>query len=181
MALIKCPECNESVFEKANSCPHCGYPLKPEVTPIQYELEKDQNTVSSAGAKFLWALAWLFWIGGLILAIVSSIGSGDYGRYSSSFNWQNFFTILITYAIYGGLACCVSFLLEEVHTIFQMVYTLKLVEKKKTKSDAKTQPNAHLLSTHRFSGSADRWKCSECGSMNDKDRRFCKDCGASKY
>lgn len=57
MALIKCPECNESVSEKANSCPHCGYPLKPEVTPIQYELEKDQNTVSSAGAKFLWALA----------------------------------------------------------------------------------------------------------------------------
>ena len=27
MALIKCPECNKEVSDKASSCPHCGYPL----------------------------------------------------------------------------------------------------------------------------------------------------------
>ena len=27
MALIKCPECSNSVSEKATSCPKCGYPL----------------------------------------------------------------------------------------------------------------------------------------------------------
>ena len=29
--LIKCPECELQVSDKALSCPHCGYPLKPEV------------------------------------------------------------------------------------------------------------------------------------------------------
>lgn len=28
MALIKCPECELNVSDKAISCPHCGYPLK---------------------------------------------------------------------------------------------------------------------------------------------------------
>ena len=27
MALIKCPECDLQVSDKAISCPHCGYPL----------------------------------------------------------------------------------------------------------------------------------------------------------
>ena len=28
--LIKCPECELQISDKAISCPHCGYPLKPE-------------------------------------------------------------------------------------------------------------------------------------------------------
>ena len=28
MALIKCPECESSISEKALSCPYCGYPLQ---------------------------------------------------------------------------------------------------------------------------------------------------------
>lgn len=27
MALINCPECNKQISDKANSCPHCGYPI----------------------------------------------------------------------------------------------------------------------------------------------------------
>lgn len=27
--LIKCPECELQVSDKALSCPHCGYPMKP--------------------------------------------------------------------------------------------------------------------------------------------------------
>ena len=27
MALIKCPECNREISDKAESCPHCGYPI----------------------------------------------------------------------------------------------------------------------------------------------------------
>ena len=29
--LIKCPECELQVSDKALSCPHCGYPMKPEI------------------------------------------------------------------------------------------------------------------------------------------------------
>ena len=28
MAIIKCPECNKGISDKAVSCPHCGYRLK---------------------------------------------------------------------------------------------------------------------------------------------------------
>jgi hypothetical protein len=27
MALIRCPECQRSISDKASSCPHCGFPL----------------------------------------------------------------------------------------------------------------------------------------------------------
>ena len=27
MAIIKCPECSQSVSDAANACPHCGYPI----------------------------------------------------------------------------------------------------------------------------------------------------------
>lgn len=30
MALIQCPECKKDVSSEANSCPHCGYPIKTE-------------------------------------------------------------------------------------------------------------------------------------------------------
>lgn len=33
--LIKCPECELQVSDKAVLCPHCGYPLKPEATRIR--------------------------------------------------------------------------------------------------------------------------------------------------
>ncbi len=31
MALILCPECKKEVSNEAGTCPHCGYPLKPQV------------------------------------------------------------------------------------------------------------------------------------------------------
>lgn len=29
--LVKCPECELQVSDKAPACPHCGYPMKPSV------------------------------------------------------------------------------------------------------------------------------------------------------
>ena len=34
--LEKCPECGLQVSDKAISCPHCGYPLKPEEVPKRH-------------------------------------------------------------------------------------------------------------------------------------------------
>lgn len=31
--LVKCPECELQVSDKAYACPHCGYPMKPDVQP----------------------------------------------------------------------------------------------------------------------------------------------------
>lgn len=32
MALIKCPECNQEISDKAKVCIHCGYPIKKALT-----------------------------------------------------------------------------------------------------------------------------------------------------
>ena len=33
--LIECPECQLQISNKAISCPHCGYPMKPSVQPLK--------------------------------------------------------------------------------------------------------------------------------------------------
>lgn len=35
--LIKCPECELNVSDKALSCPHCGYPLKDKELKKQFK------------------------------------------------------------------------------------------------------------------------------------------------
>ena len=35
--LIKCPECELQASDKAITCPHCGYPLKPNATKPKYK------------------------------------------------------------------------------------------------------------------------------------------------
>lgn len=34
MALFNCPECGKEISDQAVSCPHCGYPLKPDATLV---------------------------------------------------------------------------------------------------------------------------------------------------
>lgn len=40
MALIKCPECNGQVSDKASACPHCGCPA------TEFNKSKNQETIS---------------------------------------------------------------------------------------------------------------------------------------
>lgn len=35
MSLVSCPECNRQVSERAEACPHCGYPLAKAANPYQ--------------------------------------------------------------------------------------------------------------------------------------------------
>ena len=44
MSLIKCPECGKEVSTAAETCPHCGYPLKKKnqnesPKPVTYETQ----------------------------------------------------------------------------------------------------------------------------------------------
>lgn len=42
MALINCPECHRSISDKAVTCPHCGFPLRPS--------ERSPSNVGFTGA-----------------------------------------------------------------------------------------------------------------------------------
>ena len=41
MALIKCPECKQSISDKASKCPKCGYPIQEYLNGIAKEVERE--------------------------------------------------------------------------------------------------------------------------------------------
>ena len=43
MALIKCPECELQVSDKAITCPHCGYPLSIGCQSRQEKTQKSKQ------------------------------------------------------------------------------------------------------------------------------------------
>lgn len=47
MALIKCPECEREVSDKAVSCPHCGYPINDPTVP-----DVDNNIMVYKGQRY---------------------------------------------------------------------------------------------------------------------------------
>lgn len=49
MALIKCPECNKEVSDKATVCIHCGYPL-PKYVDISAEIRSIESQLSGLRA-----------------------------------------------------------------------------------------------------------------------------------
>jgi len=51
MALIACPECEKEVSDKAESCPHCGYPLAPSRVEKLPPLARRTKVLVLADAK----------------------------------------------------------------------------------------------------------------------------------
>lgn len=47
--LIRCPECNLQVSDKALECPHCGYPLKPEIKKTKIKKTKRRRLPNGFG------------------------------------------------------------------------------------------------------------------------------------
>lgn len=47
MALIKCPECGHEISDRAESCPHCGFPIREELEK-QKELERKAKSEREA-------------------------------------------------------------------------------------------------------------------------------------
>ena len=156
MALIKCPECGLSISDKAAACPNCGYPLQPAPEPVEYELTRS-NPSESKGAEFLRVFAWLFWIGGLIVAIITGIVEKETRYYpytEKAFDWGIFLTALGTYAVYGGLIWSVASLFDDVHNIRTLLSSLQLSKKNGSRFIGKKQ-QSHNKSGHTKLQSSD--------------------------
>lgn len=120
MALIKCPECDLSISDKAAICPNCGYPLQPAPEPVEYELTRSNPSESKLG-KFLRACVWVDGICLIIWTIVIiAIYTGE------TFDWGGYFTTLVTYALYGCLIWCFASLSDNVHNISSALTSLQL-------------------------------------------------------
>ena len=70
MALIKCPECGTEVSDKAEKCPKCAYPIKPEnkISPVKND-SKPEVIVKPKEGCFLQTLNF----GCAIIAIIIGI------------------------------------------------------------------------------------------------------------
>ena len=80
MVLIKCPECNMDVSDKAGSCPKCGCPISTDVSDVSQEVSVSERvqtieqTAKSLKAEYAIAAATtatitmlLFW-GGVLFS-----------------------------------------------------------------------------------------------------------------
>lgn len=66
MALIKCPECNHEISDKAETCPKCGYELNTSKDNSTKEQKQKNTLISKDKYKYLFILAILV-IGFLLL------------------------------------------------------------------------------------------------------------------
>lgn len=153
MALIKCPECGLSISDKAAACPNCGYPLRPAPEPVEYELTRSNPSESKIG-KFLRACVW---VDGIVLiiwtiVIIFTAASTTYTR--KAFDWSNYFTTLITYALYGALVWSVASLFDDVHNIRTLLSSLQLSKKNVSRFIGKKQ-QSHNKSGHTKLQSSD--------------------------
>lgn len=60
MALIKCPECRNELSDKANFCPHCGYPLGVEKFKSSFPTSLNWGILLAIGLLILGFVMW--WI-----------------------------------------------------------------------------------------------------------------------
>lgn len=178
MSMTKCPECNGDVSTRAETCPHCGYPLKPkqEVVPEEYVLSKGSAKVSGF-ASFLRVMAWITWGGGLIISIAGAQVT-ELGRYSTSthFSFTNFLTLFISYFIYGILMMCMATVVDQVSSTYSIVSGLGLGKRKESKTSSGSGSKPNYLSGK----SAGAWTCPTCKYSNKSWDEYCARCGGSK-
>ena len=70
MALIKCPECEREISDKAASCPHCGMPIWAETEAN--EPKREEYVAKKAPRKY----AVVAIIAVVLIAIVIAVTSG---------------------------------------------------------------------------------------------------------
>jgi len=111
MALFKCHECGNDVSSKAEFCPHCGVPISHhEQKPIDLVVSSAQVDDSSPSGRFMLVLAWVIWIGGIIVSYISA-------KNNRSFDWTVFLSSLVLYIVAGGFAYCFRELLRNIWVI----------------------------------------------------------------
>lgn len=128
MAMIQCPECDGKISEHATTCPHCGYPIKPETNKVEYVLVKGER-VKTAGPLLLKLLAVLVWIGGVIIA--GSESSTVAANSSTSF--VIFLSIVTPYIINGIILFGIAKIIEKISFTYDIVDGMRL-EKRSPKA-----------------------------------------------
>ena len=129
MALVKCPECEGNISDRAVFCPHCGFPIAENEPEPAYELEQGRPE-ESGFAGLLRMLAVISWIGGLIIAVVGAITVIP-GRYrdETTFSFGQFLVLLGPFVIYGAILMGLGKMAEQIAGTHGVVMGMRLVRK----------------------------------------------------
>ena len=91
MPLISCPECKKDVSTEADSCPHCGHPIKQKSQENQ-QSQTGQTTAKKKSMNPLLLIILVIVGFSIIYAIGNAIfdngGSSSYNRPGINHNWQ---------------------------------------------------------------------------------------------
>lgn len=172
MSMMKCPECESDISSKAVFCPHCGYPMEEKAAITEYELEKGQPEESGL-ASLLSVLAWLTWIGGLIIAIAgANVTQISYYSEKTEFSLATFLTLLVPFVIYGAILMGMSTMARQIAETYGMVNGLKLIRRtvKQNLVDRDIKQGGIL---------SEKSNCKAASVQNDSGFVVCPKCGMS--
>ncbi len=175
MSMIQCPECSGTLSDKACTCPHCGYPVRPVPgRQRDYILSVGHETIPSSFSYFLRILGILVWIAGLIIAIIA-------GQMSYRFSFAQFLIAFIPYIIYGFVLCGLGSVCDEVHQIHSIVSGIRLEsgDPDAPSGSAPSKRSDTYFSRPKLTQTG-KWVCKNCGTENASEALFCKDCGKYK-
>lgn len=101
MALINCPECKIEISDKADVCPHCGYPvakLKTSKRTVKKKVVKEHKTVS-VDPRFP-LLPDFLGIGRVLSLYSSDFNFEGYRRHDDNFNFDYSLTYTLKLSIH---------------------------------------------------------------------------------
>lgn len=106
--------------ERAEKVEAAAKEAQNQLTEIKFFTDAGQE--ESRSAEFLQVLAWIMWVGGIILAIVSAQKNVEVaGKYFSTtntyFDWMVFFSTAAIYIVAGGFAMALSGICKNLHDI----------------------------------------------------------------
>ena len=110
MALMKCPECGNDVSTSAETCPHCGYRLKPSSHTTYY---------SNRASKIIEREHTMRFVGGVIASIIGIIISFVLFILAGSELARSYHEIKLTY-IFGGLFLLIVCIITLIYSIYRL-------------------------------------------------------------
>lgn len=139
IAEKKYPEIDDETFEALQNVLREKKELTPKMpvnqksAPLEFDVDAKNTSRNSSAAKFLKAIAWVLWIGGLLLAILSARVEKVTSSYrvETVFEWQTFISVSTLYFVTGSFAMCMSELFENISSIANRVtgYIIKEIKK----------------------------------------------------
>lgn len=160
MALVKCPECEREISNKAEHCPGCGNPMRPQpkVEYSKYQLSVPQGTETSYIGTLSRIFAGIVWIVGFVFAIEF------YNRMQS---FGSFLVVLLIAFAVGIIPIVLAQFFDDVHTIRWALQGMSLTHEMKKATDQSQTSNKEVY-------------CTNCNKYYAKYYTTCPHCGQKR-